>query len=717
MNLKAILISLIILISLSGVAYGAVNPPAGADCDSNDEAGTEEYITAYTTKFPLVWNSINETNPAWSEYSEGVGLICDATQIPGAGIITYDVRVDGLYPSFWSFDVDCGGCYNDITGDETGTSLTWDKASYNKGETATITISFNATNFNRTAYYYELSVIDPVTFENVVFKDITASTYTTSFVMANEGTYSAYAYIAYASNHNTGIQSLQSNRLSSGASISSFVTWNLHNFVVGQSGSMSWGISPSIYDGVYTYSVKIYNGNTLVKQYSNLNNFGVVSYTFSSSGNYRTDLVQSALWDSIISTDPMSVMVSQPQDTISVSKTSYTSDETIYVYGAKYLATNEKSYYSVVISNGQSLTGTISNNKVSGTYPYTFALDYNLPVGSYYASLYGISSLNDCAVVENPSVCYILKDYKTFSVTSPVNGTTGHPDLNITWGATQYKLWETAHFSYQNATYNDTVQIIDNLGATKYQFKVNDQGINTLYSGTVQIDSDPKYIGTWTAKIINGSNSADYKTASVQIISASQANYTNAYGINMNWDIPIGTSGQHKLTWNTGTYSGTYNIKIVDGISGNFILTLPFSTSSTPAQEYIFTFANKPMSYTAQFLDINSTIQASATIEIITTAITTTTPGTGGTWTNPIASNDQTSGEELLSRLWNNFGFVVAMFFVTICAIVGLIIAGGNGGLTLGSMAYIVCVGLGLLSPWTLLLLLAIIVMKWGVFK
>lgn len=646
----SILITVILLAMLSSVAYGAVNPPPGAACEGNNEAGTEEYITAYTTKFPGVWNSINETNPGWSEYSEGVGLICDSTQISGVGTITYDVRVMGLYPSFWTFDFDCGGCYNDITGLETGTIITWDKASYNKGETATITVNFNAANFNRGIYYYELSVVDPVSFEYVVYHEVLSSSYTTSFVMGNEGVYESYAYISLkpVNGYYAGIEIVQSDRLSSGSTISSFVTWNLHNFIVGQSGTLSWGISPSIYDGIYTYSVKIYNGNTLTKEYNDLNNFGIANYVFSSPGNYRTDLVKSFIFDSVISSDPMSVSVTQPQDSITVSKTSYNTSETVNAYGNKYPAVDEKGYYRVIISYGQSLTGTVDSAQIHGVYPYAFSLDYNLPVGSYYASLYGVSSLNDCALVDSPTVCYKLKDYTQFTVTSPINETIGHPDLNISWGSTQYKLWESAHFSYQNATYNDTVQIKDNLGITKYQFKVNDQGINTLYSGTVQIDSDPKYIGTWTAKIINGSNSADYKTATMQVISASQANYSNDEGIIMNWDQPIGQAGTHTLTWNTGTYSGNYTMKLVDGTTGNFIMQLPFKTGTTKAQQYVFTLSKSREYYTAQFINEQSIILSSATIQISTLGAPGSTP-IGQI--NPDSITQIESGTEIVSLL------------------------------------------------------------------
>lgn len=698
---KSILISVVILLLMPSVA-SAVNPWDVA-CEGNYEAGTTDYTTVYTTVGDGLNNRILEVNPQWSEDSSGVGRICDSSQIANPeGIVTYTLYMDSYYPSFWSFAWDCGECYHDISPNPVGASATWNKQTYSPGEIATVTFNVNSQFYDGNNYRYTARILNPVTgyyevypmssyTKSVQVTMVDVGTYETSILVTQKDTFHGQPAMSQSINVGTSI-------VSNGQLIS-FIKWNSANYGLGEIGKISYGVSNSYQDYLYTYSVEVYKGNVLVKTYDDLVNIGQLDYTFSTAGQYTAKLIRyNIIYSEVLKT--ATITINEPASTINTDKTSYNTTETVKVTGFKYPASGEKPYYYVIISHGQSVTGIVNSAKIDGIYPYSFALEYNLPVGSYYASLYGTSSLNDCAVVDN-TICLKLKDYKQFTVTSPNNPTTGHPNLDISWGAPQYKLWETAHFSYQNATYNDTVKIHDNFWNVVYQFRVNDQGIGTLYSGTVQIGSDPKYIGIWNARIINGSNSADYKTVPMTVISASQANFSNDYGITMNWDSPVGSPGKHVLTWNTGVYSGTYDIKLIDGISGNFIMTLPFTTTSIKANQYTFTLNTQHESYTAQFINTTGVIQASASIEISNLG----SPGVtvpGGNSINLNSGGDeliQTSGT-LLSAV-GNVGFYGLIIWL---GIIGVTIRQmtSNGGSVNGQaviiIAWLSCVMIALIG-------------------
>jgi len=307
-----------------------------------------------------------------------------------------------------------------------GGVITWDKSSYNKGETATITVTYNPTNFNRSQFYYELYVIDPVTFENVVFHEVISSTYTTSFVMTNEGNYQAYAYVGLASNHNTGVESVNSNRLSAGSTISSFVTWNLHNVGVGHDGSMSWGISPSIWDSFNTYSVRLYRGTALVQTFDNLDNFGTVQYAFTSAGTYSTKLISTPLIGSetILATDPIGVNVINPLSYLTVNQTVFAglAFNATYKFGSTPLQQGELN--SVAIEQLTNMgyvplsTTSLGNNNIVGGTSYNVSLIVAAP-GQYRLKLYD-SSVGYVATATTTAVSAFIPPVASI-ITSRIN--------------------------------------------------------------------------------------------------------------------------------------------------------------------------------------------------------------------------------------------------------------------------------------------------------
>lgn len=423
------------------------------------------------------------------------------------------------------------------------------------------------------------------------------------------------------------------------------LTTNKASYVQGETGLISYSSQSS--ELIYSFMIEVLRDGEVIDTYLDLNHAGNMNYQFVYPGIYTIKFSKSLITGILdLTIREVTVNVPKQNSMILIPKAEYTTDETISIHGLKYPVKDEKEYFYLVISNAQSLDST-STIRIDAPYPYSFGRDYNLGVGSYTASLYGTWNLNDCITEDNPSTCYILKDYVKFVVSAPTNASTGHKDLSIAWKEPEYKLWTYAHVSYQNTTANDIVQILDNNGKVQSQWNTADYP----YTHGIQLSSDPKYIGVWTAKILNKSNLNDFKTDTMNVVSASQANYTNDYSITMDWDMPVGNPGKHTLLWRTGTYTGNYNIKIVDGITGNFIMQFPYSSSGSQAQSYVFTLTEGHETYTAQFLSNSSVILASASIDINSDIAPTGT-------NNPAGSKPAEAAQSIDDMTSNMFGFM-----------------------------------------------------------
>lgn len=614
MNSK-IIITVLLIISMGMTPAMATS---AADCNPSYNSYYKSISTPLSTYAMSPYGSYQTNWGGMVQYTMGAAGIQVISNTPSTDSNYYNKKITVNYSSPTILCVD-------MSLSPIGASLTFDKTEYSVGDIARMVISFNATNFDNNKYLYQAYLTNPATAESQVFT-LTQPSSSFSQTMTTNGVWESTVWVSDRSDINQGIYNVHDQRIVSATAAISFISWQYHTSdlgALGSDGKFTYGVSTSGYDYVSTLIIRMYRNGVLVNTWNDVNNFGTMYYPLTQSGTYEVKLIQSIAYvETILKTD--SNLVKAPQSYINSSKATYSTSESVVISGAMYPDTTEKNYYYVIISHYQSTTS-VSSTKLLEYAPYTFSQTYNLPVGRYTASLYGYST--QC-VVDGDSICMHEKDYVTFDVTeSLVNNQ--HP-INISWVKTSEKLWVVAWVSYQNSSVSDTIKIYDNAGK---EFKSWSTAMYPYTLG-VQLPQEPKYIGNWSAKIINGSNAADVKYSYLQVISASQQNFSNDVGVSMDWDTPVGTPGMHELTWNTGTYSGSYYIKLVDGVTGVYVNQYQYTTGTSKAQHQSMYLSGTTTVYTAQFMSGNDTILSSANIEINKNVVVVPTPPGGNTGGN-----------------------------------------------------------------------------------
>ena len=453
------------------------------------------------------------------------------------------------------------------------------------------------------------------------------------------------------------------------------IAFDNDSYLNGETAFISWNFDSSIFNFLVDFNIKLKDAQgNIIQEWHNLPTIsGNVQHTWTHTGVFTVDLVKSCFLlcnDEVLGTDSTIVVTTADQpltNSITTSKSSYNTSESVYISGAFYPKTNEqtKGYVLVTAMGGGTVVNTFTID-TSNTNAFNFSSKY--AVGSYTATLSGYLNTNDCAGTTGYPICYVNYGTANFIV---VNSSAG---LSINWitdgtlpnSTTKLNTFPIA--TWTNVTANDIVTIFDNNGLVSKQFYINNTGSyvcpSCYNSLAVQIPDEAKYIGVWQAQIQNGSNASNISTAYLNVISASSVNFTNDFGVSMYWDKSIGSVKDTRyLIWTTGTYTGNYQIKIIDGITGNFITAFSFTSTGTKTQQTAWTFS-KAGDYAGQFIDSNNTILASAIIKITSGVATTVTPGAGGGGT--------TSGEQKANDIAN---LLDSNIFWALIFTVGLMIA------------------------------------------
>lgn len=311
------------------------------------------------------------------------------------------------------------------------------------------------------------------------------------------------------------------------------------------------------------------------------------------------------------------------------SKSIYNDTETVLLYGGFFPASNEQDTgYVKILAGG---TGqSVGEFSFDTTLTNTFNIFTTLDTGYYAANLYGYLTTNDCAGTTGYAICYVNHGSVNFQVMNQSG------NLSIRWIASLPNSTTTLNtypsIAWTNSTGNDIVTVYDNSGSVKLLYWINNTGQYVSQYGnllSLWVPSDPKYIGTWRARITNGSNSSHYVEANLNVVSATSGYANNSLGISMYWDKSTAAVGETvALHWTTGTYSGAYQVKIID--SNAYVKRTDAFTAApgqTQQQSYFF---NSLGTYQGQFIDANNTIQASANIVIQTMPATPTPTPEGG---------------------------------------------------------------------------------------
>ena len=371
---------------------------------------------------------------------------------------------------------------------------------------------------------------------------------------------------------------------------------------------------------------------------------------------------------------------------IITSKPTYNNTESVNVYGSFYPANTTVTsclFFGFICEdttiNTESDTGYVLISTQGSTSPVKFLSflkdqnnNYNLytdlDIGSYQAQLYGFASPGATCqggiVYDFPYIplgCYYPHNITNFNVVNRSG------NLSIVWQtkmANSSAIYgDTITVAWQNVTANDTVAIYDMNGTLAQFYNINQSSVKQI---PVFI---PLYtIGTWNATIFNGSNILHNATAYLNVLPPGAVDVNNSYGITMYWSKATDiVNNPTQLNWNTGTYSGNYNISIK--LNGEEVQRTPFIGAPGQTQQAMYTF-DKAGAYIAEFLNNTNNLQQQATIRIAAGTIS-TTPSVTNVPSGAEASQDM--GDNLISFMampafWGLIIFVLVLWFCAVKA-------------------------------------------------
>lgn len=371
-----------------------------------------------------------------------------------------------------------------------------------------------------------------------------------------------------------------------------------------------------------------------------------------------------------------------PVNCITTSKPTYNNTESVNVYGSFYPATTTVTdclFFGFICTDTtistESTTGYVFISTQGSTSPIKFIpftpdlnhnynLFTNLDIGTYQAQLWGFAGpgttcpgglvydFDPTGKQGVPLGCYYPHNITNFNVVNASG------NLSIVW-QTKFSnstvvYGDTVTVAWSNVTANDTVRIYDEDHVLLQSYNINQSTVSQI-----PVFIPLFHIGQFNATIFNGSNVLHNATAYLNVVPPGSVDVANQFNITMYWSKAADVINTPTfLNWNTGTYTGNYNISILkDGteVRRNSYYGVPGQT-----QQASYTFGEQG-AYIAQFLDFpNQTVQAQA--DIFISATTTTGGGTGGT-TNESGNNLVGSSNLILNIPWIGLMVLIVVIF------------------------------------------------------
>lgn len=362
---------------------------------------------------------------------------------------------------------------------------------------------------------------------------------------------------------------------------------------------------------------------------------------------------------------------------IETSKPIYNNTESVNIFGSFYPATTtttECLFFGFVCEDTtistESDTGYVFISTQGSTSPVKFIsftpdmnnnynIFTNLDIGTYQAQLIGFagpgSTCTNGIVYDFPFIplgCYYPHNITTFNVVNASG------NLSIVW---QTKIsnstaiyGDTVTVAWSNVTANDTVVIYDQDGVVQQRYNINQSTVSQIPVFIPLFN-----IGQWNATIYNASDNNHRATAYLNVVPPGSVDVNNSYGITMYWNKAADVvNNPTLLNWNTGTYTGNYNISILQ--NGNEIRRNSYFGVPGQEQQGSYTFGEQG-AYVAQFLDSpNETVQAQADIFI---SATTTTDGSTGGATNESGNNLVGSENLIMNIPWIGLMLLIVVIF------------------------------------------------------